>query len=73
DFPNGRAPLRHMIVKGLVRSGSTDAKQMAEDLAVRWIRTNYAAYKQIGQMHEKYNVANCGEFGGGGEYVPQAG
>ncbi|OWM72189.1 hypothetical protein CDL15_Pgr018073 [Punica granatum] len=73
DFPNGWAPLQHMIVEGLVKSSSTDARQMAEDIAVRWIRTNYAAYKQTGKMHEKYNVVNCGEFGGGGEYVPQTG
>ncbi|XP_031389187.1 probable trehalase isoform X2 [Punica granatum] len=73
DFPNGWAPLQHMIVEGLVKSGSTDARQMAEDIAARWIRTNYAAYKQTGKMHEKYNVVNCGEFGGGGEYVPQTG
>jgi len=22
-------------------------------------------------MHEKFDVEHCGEFGGGGEYVPQ--
>ncbi|KAL0016086.1 hypothetical protein SO802_003155 [Lithocarpus litseifolius] len=44
---------------------------MAEDIAVRWIRTNYVGYKKTGTMHEKYDVEKCGEFGGGGEYVPQ--
>jgi hypothetical protein len=44
---------------------------LAEDIAVRWIRTNYAAYKKTGTMHEKHDVTKCGEFGGGGEYVPQ--
>ncbi|GMN31402.1 hypothetical protein TIFTF001_003245 [Ficus carica] len=73
DFPNGWAPIQHMIVEGLARSGSKEARKLAEDIAVRWIRTNYVAYKRTGAMHEKYNVENCGDFGGGGEYVPQTG
>lgn len=73
DFPNGWAPIHHMIVEGLVKSGSLDAREMAEDISIRWIRTNYAAYEQTGKMHEKYNVVSCGDFGGGGEYVPQVG
>ena len=60
-----------MIVEGLVRSGSKEAKLLAQDIAVRWIRTNYIAYKNTGTMHEKYDVEKCGNFGGGGEYVPQ--
>ena len=71
DFPNGWAPLQHMIVEGLARSGSKEARSVAEDIAMRWIRTNYVAYKKTGKMHEKYNVEKCGEFGGGGKYVPQ--
>lgn len=73
DFPNGWAPLQHMIVEGLVRSRSEQARSIAEDIAVKWIRTNYVAYKKTGNMHEKYNVEKCGDFGGGGEYVPQTG
>ncbi|KAK1258408.1 putative trehalase [Acorus gramineus] len=71
DFPNGWAPLIHMIVEGLVKSGTKEGRSMGEDIAVRWIRTNYAAYKKTGAMHEKYDVEACGESGGGGEYVPQ--
>ncbi|KAK6947957.1 Glycoside hydrolase, family 37 [Dillenia turbinata] len=73
DFPNGWAPLQHMIVEGLVRSKSKEAKTLAEDIAVRWMKTNYATYMKTGAMHEKYDVRRCGEFGGGGEYVPQTG
>ncbi|XP_057510987.1 probable trehalase [Actinidia eriantha] len=73
DFPNGWAPLQHTIVEGLVRSGSKEARSMAEDIAVSWIRTNHVAFKKSGAMHEKYDVQKCGEFGGGGEYVPQTG
>lgn len=71
DFPNGWAPLQHMIVEGLVMSGSEEAKLLAKDIAKKWIRTNYIVYKKVNAMHEKYDVTKCGEFGGGGEYVPQ--
>ncbi|XP_073285557.1 trehalase-like isoform X3 [Primulina huaijiensis] len=73
DFPNGWAPLQHMIVEGLVRSGSKEAKVVAEDIAVKWMTTNYVAFKRTGTMHEKYDVQKCGDFGGGGEYAPQTG
>ncbi|CAI0408822.1 unnamed protein product [Linum tenue] len=72
DFPNGWPPLQHQIVEGLVRSGSEKAKELAEEIAVRWINSNYAVYKKTGAMHEKLDVRACGEFGGGGEYVSQA-
>ncbi|XP_042507494.1 probable trehalase [Macadamia integrifolia] len=73
DFPNGWAPVQHMIVEGLARSKSKEAQSMAKDIAVKWIRTNYAAYKKTGTMNEKYDVEACGESGGGGEYIPQTG
>ncbi|KAJ4840930.1 Trehalase [Turnera subulata] len=73
DFPNGWAPLQHMIVEGLVRSGSEEARSLAEDIAIKWVRTNYVGYKKTGAMHEKYDVQKCGEYGGGGEYEPQTG
>ncbi|KAJ0962110.1 hypothetical protein J5N97_029938 [Dioscorea zingiberensis] len=71
DFPNGWAPLQHMIVEGFAKSGSTKARSVAENIAIRWIKTNYAAYKSTGAMHEKYDVEACGKIGGGGEYKPQ--
>ncbi|WCJ26572.1 Trehalase [Euphorbia peplus] len=73
DFPNGWAPLQHMIIEGLAKSESQEAKSLAEDIAARWIRTNYIAFKKTGAMHEKYNVEKCGEAGGGGEYIAQTG
>ncbi|MBA0608778.1 hypothetical protein Godav_020961 [Gossypium davidsonii] len=73
DFPNGWAPLQHMIVEGLSKSASMEARTVAKDIAERWIKTNYVAYKKTGAMHEKYDVEKCGEFGGGGEYTPQTG
>uniref|UniRef100_A0A0A9EXF6 Trehalase n=1 Tax=Arundo donax TaxID=35708 RepID=A0A0A9EXF6_ARUDO len=73
DFPNGWAPLQHLVAEGLLNSGSDKARKLAEDIATRWVRTNYAAYKATGAMHEKYDVEACGKSGGGGEYKPQTG
>lgn len=47
------------------------ARSVAEDIAIKWIKTNYAAYNTTGAMHEKYDVEACGKIGGGGEYKPQ--
>lgn len=71
DFPNGWAPLQHIIVEGLTRSGSEEARSLAQDIAMRWLRTNYVVYKKTGEMYEKYDVEKCGYYGGGGEYVSQ--
>ena len=65
--------MQHLIVEGLLRSGSGEARELAEDIATRWVRTNYDAYKATGAMHEKYDVVTCGKSGGGGEYKPQTG
>lgn len=73
DFPNGWAPLQHMLVEGLLKSGLKEARLLAEEIAIRWVTTNYIVYKKTGVMHEKFDVEHCGEFGGGGEYVPQTG
>lgn len=60
-----------MIAEGLAKSGSMKARSVAEDIAIKWIKTNYAAYNTTGTMHEKYDVESCGKIGGGGEYKPQ--
>lgn len=60
-----------MLVEGLIKSGLEEARSLAEEIAIRWITTNYIVYKKTGVMHEKFDVEHCGEFGGGGEYVPQ--
>lgn len=73
DFPNGWPPMQHMIVEGLARSGSKEAKSLAEDIAARWLTTNYVSYKKRGTMMEKFDVSKCGQYGGGGEYVAQTG
>ncbi|KAK6783477.1 hypothetical protein RDI58_021274 [Solanum bulbocastanum] len=73
DFPNGWPPLQHIIIEGLLRSGLEEARTLAKDIAIRWLRTNYVTYKKTGAMHEKYDVTKCGAYGGGGEYMSQTG
>lgn len=71
DSPNGWAPQQEMIVTGLARSSSKEAKELAEDIARRWIKSSYLVYKKSGTIHEKLKVTELGEYGGGGEYMPQ--
>lgn len=73
DFPNGWAPSQHIICEGIAKHESREGKLLAEDIARRWLRTNYETFKITGQMHEKYDVEACGKIGGGGEYTTQTG
>lgn len=73
DYPNAWPPLQHMLIEGLSKAPSDDAKQIAEDLAQRWIRSNWLAYVKYEAMFEKYDVNGDGKPGGGGEYEVQLG
>lgn len=68
DYPNGWAPLQHLIVEALDRSGSPEAQNLAQEIAERWIMSNYRAYSEANKMFEKYDVTIVGLPGGGGEY-----
>ncbi|KAM4627630.1 trehalase [Polymixia lowei] len=73
DYPNAWPPLQHMLIDGLSKLPSENAKQLALDLAQRWIRTNWLAYVKYDAMFEKYDVNRDGKPGGGGEYEVQLG
>ncbi|XP_071397092.1 trehalase [Centroberyx affinis] len=73
DFPNAWPPLQHMLIEGLSKLPSENAKQVAFDLAQRWIKTNWLAYIKYDAMFEKYDVNGDGKPGGGGEYEVQLG
>ncbi|KAF7649993.1 hypothetical protein LDENG_00133150 [Lucifuga dentata] len=73
DFPNAWPPSQHMLIHGLSKLPSEDAKRLAFDLAQRWIRTNWLAYRKYEAMFEKYDVNGDGRPGGGGEYEVQLG
>jgi alpha,alpha-trehalase len=72
DEPNGWAPLQYLAVTGLRRYGQAD---LAQQIAMRWIRTNVAYYQHTGKLVEKYDVdAKAGTTAeGGGEYPLQDG
>ncbi len=70
DAPNGWAPHEWMTIWGLNRCGQKD---LAADIAVRWVRLNIKVYKETGKLMEKYNVADLSKEAGGGEYSGQDG
>ncbi|XP_069326929.1 trehalase isoform X2 [Eulemur rufifrons] len=73
DFPNAWAPLQDVVIRGLAKSSSLRAQEVAFQLAQNWIRTNFDVYSQTSAMYEKYDISNGGQPGGGGEYEVQEG
>ncbi|XP_015283519.1 PREDICTED: trehalase [Gekko japonicus] len=73
DLPNAWAPLQHMVIAGLARSSSSQARELAFTLAQNWVRMNLAVYGTYRAMFEKYDVEGDGNPGAGGEYVVQEG
>jgi len=76
DFPNAWPPLQHILVAGLLKTESPDARKMALTIARRY--TNGAIFScpdgaEVCNMFEKYNVNDTGSAGGGGEYDVQTG
>lgn len=56
DFPNGWAPLQHLIVDALDNSGNAEARALAFEIAEKWIASNYRAFQQSQKMFEKVIV-----------------
>jgi len=70
DAPNGWAPLQYLAVEGLLRYGHKD---LALDVARRWLALNERVYREEGKMMEKYNVVDVQLKAGGGNYPNQDG
>lgn len=70
DSPNGWAPLQWMTIWGLDRCGQ---KELAKDIAIRWVKLNTDVYLRTGKLMEKYNVVDTHLEAGGGEYPGQDG
>lgn len=70
DAPNGWAPLEWMTIWGLDRCGQ---RELARDIAERWVKLNVDVYKRTGKLMEKYNVVDLNAEAGGGEYPSQDG
>ncbi|XP_048965673.1 trehalase-like [Canis lupus dingo] len=73
DFPNAWAPLQDLVIRGLAKSPSPQAQEVAFQLAQNWVRTNFEVYSRDSAMYEKYDISNGGQPGGGGEYEVQEG
>jgi alpha,alpha-trehalase len=69
DAPNGWAPLQWIAVQGLNNYGHSD---LAREIALRWARTNIAAFRATGKLFEKYDVIGDAAAAGG-EYPTQDG
>jgi alpha,alpha-trehalase len=74
DRPNGWAPLQYLAIEGLEANGERD---LARDIADRWLRMTVKGYANAGVLVEKYDVrhgpSEGSGGGGGGEYELQVG
>lgn len=70
DAPNGWAPLQWVVINALENA---DQKELAKDIAQRWIKLNNDVYQRTGKLMEKYNVTDNKLEAGGGEYPGQDG
>ena len=73
DYPNAWPPLQHMVIMGLDSSDNLDAKDLAFEMAKRWVHSNFKAFNTTTAMFEKYDATMVGGHGGGGEYEIQFG
>ncbi|KAJ0171158.1 hypothetical protein K1T71_013357 [Dendrolimus kikuchii] len=73
DYPNAWPPLQYIVVMGLANTGHPEAMRFAQEMATKWVRSNFEVWKQQTAMLEKYDATIFGGFGGGGEYVLQTG
>ncbi|MBL0924402.1 MAG: alpha,alpha-trehalase TreF [Sphingomonadaceae bacterium] len=69
DAPNGWAPLQWVACQGLQRY---EEKDLAEEIARRWLALVERHYRASGQIMEKYDVI-AETAGGGGEYAVEIG
>ncbi|KAH8370512.1 hypothetical protein KR093_003838, partial [Drosophila rubida] len=73
DLPNVWAPMQYILVEGLDNLGTPAAKALSQRWGHRWVKSNFAAYKETLAMFEKYDAETFGGHGGGGEYGVQKG
>jgi alpha,alpha-trehalase len=70
DAPNGWAPLEWVTIMGLDNYGE---KELARDIASRWVSLNKKVFAETGKLMEKYDVVDISKPAGGGEYPSQDG
>lgn len=65
--------MQHMIIMGMDQLSNPEAKSLAFNWTVKWVRNNYLTYRDTRAMFEKYSAVEVGGQGGGGEYEVQLG
>nr|QWX20096.1 trehalase 2 [Henosepilachna vigintioctopunctata] len=73
DYPNAWPPLQYMMIAALDNTGDKAAQRLAFEIAQKWVRSNYKAFKATSAMLEKYDASVFGAPGSGGEYQVQEG
>lgn len=73
DYPNAWPPLQYIVVKGLANTKVSSAERLANEIATKWVRSNFEVWKKNYAMFEKYDATIFGSSGGGGEYHVQTG
>ena len=73
DAPNAWAPLQAILINSLDNLQTEEACSLALKLANEWINSNWVGFRETNEMFEKYDAEYPGKYGGGGEYIVQAG
>ncbi|KAG6446640.1 trehalase isoform X1 [Manduca sexta] len=73
DYPNAWPPMQYIVIMGLANTGVPEAMRFANEMATKWVRSNFEVWKDKTAMLEKYDATIFGGLGGGGEYVVQTG
>eukprot|EP00092_Neocalanus_flemingeri_P028461 GFUD01030905.1.p1 GENE.GFUD01030905.1~~GFUD01030905.1.p1 ORF type:complete len:578 (+),score=170.64 GFUD01030905.1:384-2117(+) len=73
DLPNVWPPLVEMTVTALENTQTTSGRQLAKEVAGKYLRNVYKSFANTGAIFEKYNCEEEGKPGGGGEYDVQEG
>ncbi|XP_026747617.1 uncharacterized protein LOC113508733 [Trichoplusia ni] len=73
DYPNVWPPEVSIVVNALENIGTKEADELAFEVAQTFVRSCHSGFLQYGQMFEKYDAEQPGQFGGGGEYNVQFG
>lgn len=53
DFPNVWPPMQYLLVEGLDNLGTPEAKSLSSSWGQRWVKSNFAAYRETRAMYEK--------------------
>lgn len=53
DYPNVWPPMQYILVEGLRHLNDEAADEVAHSWALRWVRSNFIAYKETRAMYEK--------------------